>query len=162
MKHNFRFFAKQSTSLCSTLILIFTISTVFVSQTAAETININLNDYITKGGTISVDGGGIGSTRNGAYVIYKVTVSETGIYDAFALFGSKYDGSSLSVDMDVDADVLASRLTEPPLTKDVVNTGSWTPSRRYTFGPFRLQAGHEYYLRLTFLQNHSPRAEARL
>ena len=124
---------------------------------AGKNINITLTDYVTTSGTISIDGGGIGSTRNGAYVIYKVTVTETGIYDAFALFGSKYDGSSLSVDMDVDADVLASRLTEPPLTKDVANTGSWTPSRRYTFGPFRLQAGHEYYLRLTFLQKDNGR-----
>ena len=120
-------------------------------------VSITLTDYVTTGGTISIDGGGIGSTRNGAFAIYRVTVTETGLYDAFALFGSKYDGSSLSVDMDIDADVLAGRLTEPPLTKEVANTGSWTPSKRYTFGPYRLKEGHEYYLRLTFLQKESGR-----
>lgn len=124
---------------------------------AGTTVQVTLTDYVQTGGTISIDAGGIGSTRNGAYVIYKVAVPETGIYDAYALFGSKYDGSSLSVDMDVDASVLASRLTEAPLTKSVANTGSWTPSKRYTFGPFLLKEGHDYYLRLNFLQKESSR-----
>ena len=126
-------------------------------QAAGKTIKVTLTDYVQTGGTISIDASGIGSTRDGAYVIYKVSASETGLYNAFALFGSKYDGSSLSVDMDVDADVLAGRLTEAPLTKAVASTGSWTPSKRYTFGPFRLKAGREYYLRLSFLQEESGR-----
>lgn len=124
---------------------------------AGRKVTVTLTDYVATGGTISIDGGGIGSTRNDAYVIYKVTVPETGLYDAYALFGSKYDGSSLAMDMDVDASVLASRPTEAPLTKAVANTGSWTPSKRYTFGPFSLKAGNEYYLRLTFLQQESGR-----
>ncbi|MBQ8051442.1 MAG: heparin lyase I family protein [Bacteroidaceae bacterium] len=130
------------------------------SQTAvaaSATVNVTLTDYVSTGGTISIDAGGIGSTRNGAYVVYRVSVTESGLYDAFALFGSKYDGSSLAMDMDVDASVLASRPTEPQLTQAVANTGSWTPSKRYTTGPFRLQAGHDYYLRLTFLQKESGR-----
>ena len=124
---------------------------------ASGTVTIHLTDYVKTGGTISIDAGGIGSTHNGAYVIYKVKVAETGIYDAYALFGSKYDGSSLSIDMDVNEDILASRLTETPLTKAVANTGSWTPTKRYSFGPFLLKAGHEYYLRLTFLQKDNGR-----
>ena len=126
-------------------------------QAAAQTVSVKLTDYVTTSGTITIDGGGIGSTRNGAYVIYKVSVAETGVYDAFLLFGSKYDGSSLAVDMDVDADVLASRPTESQLTQTVSNTGSWTPSRRYTFRSFYLRADSTYYLRLTFLQKESGR-----
>lgn len=138
-------------------IIVMALLTTTSSLAAGTAVKITLTDYVQTGGTISIDEGGIGSTRNGAYVIYKVTVQETGLYDAYALFGSKYDGSSLAVDMDVDASVLASRLTEAPLTKAVANTGSWTPSKRYTFGPFRLKAGNDYYLRLNFLQEESGR-----
>ena len=130
---------------------------VILGRVERSDTEIALTDYVTTGGTISIDDGGIGSTRNGAYVIYRVTVPETGVYDAYALFGSKYDGSSLAVDMDVDASVLAGRPTEAQLTQATSSTGSWTPSERYTFGPFLLKAGHEYYLRLNFLQQESGR-----
>ncbi|MBR1801118.1 MAG: heparin lyase I family protein [Bacteroidaceae bacterium] len=125
--------------------------------TAGQRVSVKLTDYVATGGTITIDNSGIGSTRNGAYVIYKVSVSETGVYDAFAIFGSKYDGSSLEVAMDVDAEVLKSRPTEPQLIQAVANTGNWTPSKRYTFPCFCLKAGRDYYLRLTFLQKESSR-----
>lgn len=137
--------------------LITAVLTLVNCLAAGSTVKVTLTDYEQTGGTITIDGSGIGSTRNGAYVIYKVTVPETGLYDAFAVFGSKYDGSSLAVDMDVDAKVLANRPTENPLIKAAANTGSWTPSKRYTFGPFKLNAGKEYFLRLNFFQKESGR-----
>ena len=139
------------------LLLLLISSAIFLATQSATTVNVQFMDYVAKNGTISIDAGGIGSTLNGAYAIYKLNVPTSGIYDAFALFGSKYDGSSLSVDMDVNPDILSNRPTEPELTNPVANTGSWTPSRRYTFGPFYLKSDHDYYLRLTFLQSESGR-----
>lgn len=140
--------------------IVFTLIVItfsFITAKAGNDISITLTDYVTTNGTISVDDGGIGSTKNGASAIYKVKVNNTGIYNAYALFGSKYDGSSLSVDMDVNADVLSGRDIESQLTRQTPGTGSWTPTKRYSFGPFLLKENHEYYLRLTFSQEDDGR-----
>ena len=121
----------------------------------ADDIKVNLADCVATNGNISVSASVLENTRNGAYAIYQVTVPETGIYDAYALFGTKKDGSSLSVDMDVDLEVLKSRLVEKALTEATTNPNNWTAKDRYTFGPFLLKQGHTYFLRINFLQEVS-------
>ena len=111
-----------------------------------------LTDKVATGGTISVEESGIGNVKKDAYVIYKVIPNFDGVYEAFAKYGTKNNGSSLAFDMDVDLGNLKVRDADPALTSAITNTGSWTPSESLTIGSFNLKAGQTYYLRLYFLQ----------
>lgn len=125
-----------------------------ISLATAQTVKVKLSDYVVKNGTITI-GSSISSTKNGAYAVYQVTVPESGLYDAYALFGTTKSGSSLAVDMDVDLTSLQTRDPEKPLTKATTNPNDWNARNRYTFGPFRLRADSTYYLRIYFIQTSS-------
>ena len=125
------------------------------SLSAEAQVKVKLDNYVAKSGTVSISSSVLESTHNGAYVIYQVSVSESGVYDAYTLFGTKKDGSSLSVDMDVNVETLKDRPVENSLTKRTSNPNNWAAKDRYTFGPFRLKAGNTYYLRINFLQSTS-------
>ena len=114
-----------------------------------------LNKYTATGGTITVSetGSDIGSIKKDAYVIYQFTPKHDGIYEGFATYATKNDGSSLAFDMDVDLNDLKVRDAEPAFTQDITNTGGWGEyTGTFTAGSFKLQAGKTYYLRLFFLQ----------
>ena len=123
-------------------------------STAAMAAQV-LDDYVAQNGSVTISLSVLENTKNGAYVIYQVTVPETGVYDAYALFGTKKDGSSLSVDMDVNLETLKGRPVEAALTKATTNPNNWAANDRYAFGPFRLKQGHTYFLRINFLQSVS-------
>lgn len=120
-----------------------------------KTVSFALNTQVATGGTItiSVTGSDIGSIRKNAYVIYQFTPKHDGIYEGFATYATKSDGSSLCFDMDVDLGSLQARDADPVFTKPITNTGGWSEyTGTFTAGSFKLQKDKTYYLRLYFLQ----------
>ncbi|MGN0282724.1 MAG: heparin lyase I family protein [Prevotella sp.] len=116
----------------------------------AQSTTIDLADAVATSGSISVDESCISNTKNGAYAIYEVSVGETALYDISVFFGTKKDGSSISIDMDTDLDALKARPQEPFLTRATSNPNDWNARYEYGFGPFKLAQGKIYYLRITF------------
>lgn len=118
-------------------------------------ISIDLADYVETSGTITVEEGGIGSTKNEAYVIYKFTVPVTGLFDVYLMTGTSKDGSSLNVAIDTDLNTLKSGVLDESLTHEMKNTGSWDTTWKETWSAFDLEEGKTYYLKITFLQTGS-------
>lgn len=114
-----------------------------------------LLDFLEKGGTISIDEGGIGSTRNGGWVIYQFKAPATGFFEVNALTGTTKNGSYLNVDISDNFNVLKTQAENERLTQVMPNTGSWACTAPLTYGTFYLEAGQTYYLRLLFLQDGS-------
>lgn len=62
-------------------------------------LKLSLMDYLEKSGTITIEESGIGSTKNGAYVIYQFDAPATGLFDVSLMTGTTKDGSSLNVNI---------------------------------------------------------------
>lgn len=118
----------------------------------AGDITFVFSEYVETSGTISVADGNIDSTKDGAYVIYKFTSQATGLFDIYTMAATTKDGSSLNVNISDNLNTLKTQALKDELTKELVNGGSWTNDSKAVYGPFYLEEGKEYYLKLTFLQ----------
>lgn len=130
--------------------------TLAADQSAASgEQTLTLLDCVEKSGTISIDEGGIGSTKNGAWVIYEISTPLAGLFDVNVLTGTTKDGSSINVDISEDLNTLKTQTLNDKLTQVMTNSGGWTAVTNQVFGPFELKARKTYYLKLTFLQEGS-------
>lgn len=111
-----------------------------------------LLDFVETGGTISIDDGGIGSTRNGGWVIYQFSTPTPGLFDVIMQSSTTKNGSSVNIDINTDLNTLKTQAVNDALTKTMPNTGSWNDDVPVTYGPFELQANRTYYMKVTFLQ----------
>lgn len=117
---------------------------------SAQDIAISLGEYVAQSGAVKYTAGyGVENAKNGNYLIYQVTVTESGIYDAYALCGTANSGSSVAIDMDVRQNTLTGRDVEACMMRDIAK-GKWSDQTRYDFQNFRLTAGQTYYLRVYF------------
>lgn len=121
----------------------------------AGDIKFVFSEYVETSGSISVADGNIDSTKDGAYVIFKFTSEATGLFDVYTMAATTKDGSSLNVNIGDNLTVLKTQALNDDLTRELVNGGSWTNDSKATYGPFYLEEGKEYYLKLTFLQENS-------
>lgn len=115
-------------------------------------LNLPLMSFLEKSGTITVEEGGIGSTKNGAYVIYQFDAPATGLFDAYLMTGTTKDGSSLNVNIGDNLNTLKTAALNEALTHVMKNTGSWATNWKDQWGAFYLEEGKTYYLKITFLQ----------
>lgn len=115
-------------------------------------LHLPLIDYLETSGTITIEEGGIGSTRNGAYVIYQFDAPATGLFDAYLMTGTSKDGSSLNVNIGNNLNTLKTSALNESLTHVMKNTGSWATDWKDQWGAFYLEEGKTYYLKITFLQ----------
>lgn len=121
----------------------------------AGDITFVFSEYVETSGTIAVADGNIDSTKDGAYVIYKFTSQATGLFDIYTMAATTKDGSSLNVNIGDNLNTLKTQTLKDELTKELVNGGSWTNDSKSVYGPFYLEEGKEYYLKLTFLQENT-------
>lgn len=121
----------------------------------AGDITFVFSEYVETSGTIAVADGNIDSTKDGAYVIYKFTSQATGLFDVYTMAATTKDGSSLNVNIGDNLNTLKTQTLKDELTKELVNGGSWTNDSKSVYGPFYLEEGKEYYLKLTFLQENT-------
>lgn len=115
-------------------------------------MNLPLMSYLEKNGTITVEEGGMGSTRNGAYVIYQFDAPATGLFDVSLMTGTTKDGSSLNVNIGDNLNALKTGALNENLTHKMKKTGSWATNWKDQWGAFYLEEGKTYYLKITFLQ----------
>lgn len=115
-------------------------------------MNLPLMSYLEKNGTITVEEGGIGSTKNGAYVIYQFDAPATGLFDVSLMTGTTKDGSSLNVNIGDNLNALKTGALNEKLTHVMKKTGSWATNWKDQWGAFYLEEGKTYYLKITFLQ----------
>ena len=121
-------------------------------QTAASgEIQIPFIPYTESGGSIVIEEGGIGSTKNGGWVIYEISTPRSGLYDVVVATATKKDGSKLNIDVNSDLTTIKTQSANDALTQDMPNSGSWSEGETLTYGPFRLEAGKTYYMKMTFL-----------
>lgn len=118
-------------------------------------LKLSLGDYVEVSGTISAAADGIGSTKNGAYVIYKFDAPTTGLFDSYLTWGSTKDGSSLNLDISEDLNALKTSPMNDKLTRQMKNTGSWNTTQKESWGAFYLKEGKTYYMKVTFLSTGS-------
>lgn len=116
-------------------------------------MNIPLMSFLEKSGTITVEEGGIGSTKNNAYVIYEFTAPATGLFDVFLMTGTTKNGSYLNVNISDNLNSIKTDALNEQLTHVMKNTGSWSTNWKDQWGAFYLQEGKTYYLRISFLQD---------
>ncbi len=116
-------------------------------------IDVPHTDYLEKSGTISIDDGGIGSTKRGAYVIYQIEAPATGFFDVSLMTGTTKDGSYLNVNISDNLNTLKSAALKDELTHTMKNTGSWATNHEEKWSGFYLTEGKTYYLRISFLQD---------
>lgn len=127
----------------------FTVGTV---QVSVPDYLIDLSTYETGGGDFAVDDTSIGSTRNGAWVMYPVTPEADGLYELRAEMSTNQSYNVyVNIDMGTDAEALEERQVNNDLTQQVENLGGWTSWGQHTYGPFRLTGGRTYYVKLSFL-----------
>ena len=101
---------------------------------------------------ITIEEGGIGSTKDGAYVIYQFDAPATGLFDVYLMTGTTKDGSSLNVNIGDNLNTLKTAALNETLTHAMKNTGSWATNWKDQWGAFYLEEGKTYYLKITFLQ----------
>ena len=115
-------------------------------------LNLPLINYLETSGTITIEEGGIGSTKDGAYVIYQFDAPATGLFDVYLMTGTTKDGSSLNVNIGDNLNTLKTAALNETLTHAMKNTGSWATNWKDQWGAFYLEEGKTYYLKITFLQ----------
>ena len=115
-------------------------------------MNLPLMSYLEKSGTITIEEGGMGSTKNGAYVIYQFDAPATGLFDVSLMTGTTKDGSSLNVNIGDNLNALKTGALNENLTHKMKKTGSWATNWKDQWGAFYLEEGKTYYLKITFLQ----------
>ena len=115
-------------------------------------LNLPLINYLETSGTITIEEGGIGSTKDGAHVIYQFDAPATGLFDVYLMTGTTKDGSSLNVNIGDNLNTLKTAALNETLTHAMKNTGSWTTNWKDQWGAFYLEEGKTYYLKITFLQ----------
>ena len=115
-------------------------------------MNLPLMSYLEKSGTITIEEGGMGSTKNGAYVIYQFDAPATGLFDVSLMTGTTKDGSSLNVNIGDNLNALKTGALNEKLTHEMKKTGSWATNWKDQWGAFYLEEGKTYYLKITFLQ----------
>lgn len=118
-------------------------------------LKLSLMDYLEKSGTITIEESGIGSTKNGAYVIYQFDAPATGLFDVSLMTGTTKDGSSLNVNIGDNLNALKTGALNEKLTHEMKKTGSWATNWKDQWGAFYLEEGKTYYLKITFLQKGS-------
>lgn len=118
-------------------------------------LKLSLMDYLEKSGTITIEESGIGSTKNGAYVIYQFDAPATGLFDVSLMTGTAKDGSSLNVNIGDNLNALKTGALNEKLTHEMKKTGSWATNWKDQWGAFYLEEGKTYYLKITFLQKGS-------
>jgi hypothetical protein len=128
--------------------------TIGAKPIVVDDIVLDLWDYVTTGGNITVDpkpSNGIGSTKNGAWVLYKFTVPADAKYDVHALCSTNQSYNCyVNIDLGIDEDELSDRVVNSDLSQQLVKEG-WATMRDYEYGTFELRAGVTYYLRAYFL-----------
>lgn len=111
----------------------------------------DLSKYEGGGGSFSVgDDGVIGSTKGGAYLVYPFTVEVDGNYEVNAQTATNQGYACyLNVDMGTDMDELSGRVPNEALSQVMLKQG-WATLEDHTYGPFKLKAGTQYYMRVYF------------
>lgn len=111
----------------------------------------NLAQYEAGGGSFSVGSDGvIGSTKRGAYLVYPCKVDVDGLYELKAQTATNQSYAVyLNVDMGTDLDELSGRSPQTSLTQQMTKQG-WSTWEDHSYGPFRLKAGQQYYMRVYF------------
>ena len=122
-------------------------------EAASGVITFDLATYVEAGGTIDIGESGIGSNKNGAWVIYEFSTPKTGLYEVHTMTATTKDGSKFNIDINSDFTTLKTQAINDDLTQDMPNTGSWSSDSDVpkTFGPFSLQAHKTYYLKVSFI-----------
>ncbi len=115
----------------------------------------NLGEYKEASGSIKLAEGCVDNTKDGAWAIYEFQAPATGIFNVTTLAATTKNGSHINIDISDNFSALKTQSTDPQLTRDMVNTGSWNKDEAYTYGPFYLKEGQTYYLRVLFLQDGS-------
>ncbi|MEY8586315.1 IPT/TIG domain-containing protein [Phocaeicola sartorii] len=96
------------------------------------------------------DDGFVGSTKRGAYLVYPFTVEVDGNYEVNAQTATNQGYACyLNMDMGTDMDELAKRAPNTDLSQVMLKQG-WSTLEDHTYGPFKLKAGTQYYLRMYF------------
>ncbi|MGM9778800.1 MAG: IPT/TIG domain-containing protein [Prevotella sp.] len=109
----------------------------------------NLAQFETGGGNFDA-GETIGSTKRGAYLIYACKVDVDGLYELTAQTATNQGYACyLNLDMGTDMDELAERAADTNLSQLMLKQG-WATWEDHTYGPFRLKAGQQYYMRVYF------------
>lgn len=117
----------------------------------------DMSRYVEKGGTITIDENGqIGSTANQSYVIYEFDSPVTGKFDFYFLFGSERQYSFVNIGINEDLEKLRTGIMNAAGTVRTLPSGDWTPKDKYSVGPFYIQEGVHYYLKMTFINQNSP------
>lgn len=120
----------------------------------ADDIVFELWDYVTTFGNIIIDPkpqNGMGSTKDGAYVIYEFTVPADAKYDVSLLASTNQTYNTyINVDMATDVDALKDKVVDNALSQKVTKQG-WDTFEQLDYGTFVLKSGTTYYIKLTFL-----------
>jgi hypothetical protein len=120
----------------------------------ADDIVFELWDYVTTFGNIIIDPkpqNGMGSTKDGAYVIYEFTVPADAKYDVSLLASTNQTYNTyINVDMATDVDALKDKVVDNALSQKVTKQG-WNTFEQLDYGTFVLKSGTTYYIKLTFL-----------
>lgn len=110
-----------------------------------------IKDVNGAGNMVDAESGSIANTKNGSYLIYKITAPATGLFDVNMRVGTTKNGSSLNVNIGNSPAIETAALNDK-LTQVFKNTGSWTPTHIQTWGAFYMKEGETYYLKITFIQ----------
>lgn len=120
----------------------------------ADDIVFELWDYVTTFGNIIIDPkpqNGMGSTKDGAYVIYEFTVPADAKYDVSLLASTNQTYNTyINVDMATDVDALKDKVVDNALSQKVTKQG-WNTFEQLDYGTFVLKSGTTYYIKLTFM-----------
>lgn len=117
---------------------------------------IDMGTYVESSGNNVVAGSsGIGSTKNGAWLIYKFKAGQAGSFVPGILASTNSEASANPrVNLQIGADLaeLKARDLNTANTVGIVKgPGGWNTFNPYSYNPVTLVAGQEYYLKVSFL-----------
>lgn len=110
----------------------------------------DLTKLVKADGSYQVQENLIESTKKGSYLIYPVTISQSGYYNISLQASTDKANASINVDMGTEVASLANRAVNNSLSQDIVKEG-WSSFKDHTYGAFKLKGGLTYYVKVTFL-----------
>ncbi len=112
-------------------------------------VKFSFMDYLESGGTVTIKDTGIDSTKDGAWVIYKITPPASGLYEIYSYAGTQKDGSSINININKNLDALKVQPLDDRLTQ-AIPKGAWGDRNKGIYGPFYMNEGDEYYVKVLF------------